>query len=126
MVLKNNMEKTGTESLKDVVIFEKPKYAIRFKKGDKDLMIDELWGVGSNNEQTDLTDTSYNTERLFRFLYLNFGVISPYDYEEFILLNELPSAMTIYQIKDYINKGGHPSFFVTDNHMRIYIDETKK
>jgi len=119
------MEKIGAESLKDITIFEKPKYAIRFKKGDKDIEIDELLGIGSSNEYTGLaglSDTNRlypnNTERLFRFLYLCYGVISPYGYEDFVLLNELPSATTIRDIKNHINNGGCPTFFFIDNHMR--------
>jgi len=119
------MGKIGVESLKDVIIFEKPKYAFVYSKGDKDFYIKELWGVGSLNEYDETSESRCDknftgidsTTRWFRFLDFNSGVLWPFDIEDFILLTELPSLEKINQMKDYINNNDRcMSCFTMDNY----------
>ena len=92
--------KTGVDTLREVVIFENPKYAFVFEKGSKNYYIEELWGVGKATE-SDISPEErracayFNEEETvsdyFRFLYLQHGVLWPFNRDDFILLNQLPS-----------------------------------
>jgi len=104
------MENEKDETLSNVTVFEKPKYAISFSKDGKDYLVDELWGAG-------MCDGSYY------FLFVEFGCLQPFTKDDFVLLNDLPSPVDLETIQKYHDEDEDLSLFTANNYMRTISRE---
>ncbi len=96
------------ETLRDVSLFDKPKYAFCLSPDGKYYQTTELLGVGRIDDY-EVKPTlgkrgSGEKKPWFKFLYVQYGVLWVLDEEGFILLHDLPSDSEIAEMVAYLKE----------------------